>query len=139
MIRKGANTANLSSTTCKYTYDANGNITEIRNASNVIQYKYTYDNLGQLTREDNRPLNKTYVYSYDLAGNITEKTEYAFTTDSLGSIINTVTYTYGDASSNVADIVYGVWTPNPYTIVYHYNLPGATDNTRSVTDRKSVV
>ena len=58
------------STTYMYTYDANGNITEIRDASNVLQYKYTYDIKGQLLREDNRPLNRTYLYTYDNAGNI---------------------------------------------------------------------
>jgi len=37
----------------KVWYTENGNITEIANASNVIQNKYWYDDLGQLTREDN--------------------------------------------------------------------------------------
>ena len=59
--------------TYNYTYDANGNITQIKNAGGVIQYKYTYDDLGQLTREDNAPLGYSYVYTYDNAGNITTK------------------------------------------------------------------
>ena len=50
-------------------YDANGNITQITDASGTIQYRYEYDNLGQLKREDNRPQNKTFVYTYDNAGN----------------------------------------------------------------------
>ena len=37
----------------KVWYTENGNITEIANASGVIQNKYWYDDLGQLTREDN--------------------------------------------------------------------------------------
>ena len=80
-----------------YTYDANGNITEIRDVSNVIQYRYQYDNLGQLTREDNRQLNKSYVWEYDDAGNILSKTTYAFTTGTLGTATDTVTYGYDDA------------------------------------------
>ncbi|MBQ9505812.1 MAG: InlB B-repeat-containing protein, partial [Clostridia bacterium] len=40
-------------------------------------------------------------------------------------------YTFGYAHF-VTDTLTAQWTPNPYTIIYHYNLPGATDNTRSV-------
>ena len=56
-------------TTFQYVYDDNGNITQIKNASGVVQYQYTYDDLGQLIREDNRPLNKSYTWTYDNAGN----------------------------------------------------------------------
>ena len=63
-------------TTYKYFYDANGNITEIKDASDVIQYKYTYDSKGQLIREDNRPMNRTYLYTYDDAGNILTGVSY---------------------------------------------------------------
>jgi len=38
------------------------------------------------------------VYSYDNAGNITSKKEYAFSVGTLGSIINTVSYSYGDSA-----------------------------------------
>ena len=44
----------------------------------------------------------------------------------------TPVYTFGNADSE-EDLLTAQWTKNPYTIVYHYNLPGATDNTRSVT------
>ena len=89
--------SSISSTAYYYTYDANGNITEIRNASNVIQYRYQYDNLGQLTREDNRPLNASYTWEYDDAGNILNKKTYAFTTGTLGTATSTNAYEYNDA------------------------------------------
>jgi YD repeat-containing protein len=88
----------LSNVTYKYTYDADGNITEIKDANNVTQYKYTYDSLGQLTREDNRPLNQSYTYAYDKNGNIILKKTYAFTTGTLGSETNVATYSYTDSS-----------------------------------------
>ena len=72
--------------TYNYEYDANGNITEITNASGTVQNKYYYDDLGQLVREDNLALNKTYVWTYDNAGNITSKKTYAYTTGTLGTV-----------------------------------------------------
>ena len=86
------------STTYNYTYDANGNITKITDASGVIQYQYQYDDLGQLTREDNKVLGKSYVYTYDNAGNILSRKTYAFTTGTLGSVQSTISYTYGNSS-----------------------------------------
>ncbi|MBO5148004.1 MAG: RHS repeat-associated core domain-containing protein, partial [Clostridia bacterium] len=94
----GKTSSSTTSTTYNYTYDNNGNITQITNASGVIQNKYYYDALGQLVREDNRALNSTYTYSYDTAGNITSKKRYAFTTGTLGSVLNTLSYTYGDST-----------------------------------------
>ena len=94
----GKTSSSTTSTTYNYTYDNNGNITQITNASGVIQNKYYYDALGQLVREDNRALNSTYTYSYDNAGNITSKKRYAFTTGTLGSVLNTFSYTYGDST-----------------------------------------
>jgi RHS repeat-associated protein len=85
-------------TVYNYSYDLNGNITHIKDASGVIQYRYQYDELGQLTREDNRPLNKTYTWTYDDAGNILNKKTYAFTTGTLGTPTSTVTYGYDDAA-----------------------------------------
>ena len=80
-----------------YTYDANGNITQVSDGSSVL-YRYTYDSLDQLTREDNAVLNKSFVYAYDTAGNITSKTTYAYTTGTLGTALSTQSYTYGDAA-----------------------------------------
>ena len=57
-------------TTYGFTYDENGNITEICDSEGSVQRKYYYDELGQLVREDNRALGKTYVWTYDNAGNI---------------------------------------------------------------------
>jgi len=85
-------------TTYNYTYDSNGNITKITDASGVIQYQYQYDDLGQLTREDNKVLGKSYVYAYDNAGNILSRKTYAFTTGTLGSVQSTISYTYGNSS-----------------------------------------
>ena len=75
----GEGETQISSKTYRYTYDQNGNITEIKDANNVIQNKYYYDDLGQLIREDNRALNKTYTYEYDDAGNMLYKRQCAFT------------------------------------------------------------
>ena len=84
--------------TFNYTYDANGNITAIKNAAGTVVFRYTYDTLGRLTREDNKDANKTYVYAYDNAGNITSKKTYAFTTGTPGTVQSTNTYTYGNTS-----------------------------------------
>jgi YD repeat-containing protein len=86
----------ISSTTYKYTYDKNGNITEIRNANNEIQNKYYYDDLGQLIREDNKAGNYTLLIKYDEAGNILGKSYIDFTTSST-SQTPTTTYTYGNS------------------------------------------
>lgn len=97
-IRKGSSTSILSTTTWNYTYDDNGNITQITDASGVIQNKYYYDDLGQLTREDNKAKGYSYEYEYDNAGNITAKITYSFTTGTLGTALSTLTYAYGDTS-----------------------------------------
>ena len=92
----------VSTTTYNYTYDDNGNITQIKNASGVIQNQYHYDDLGQLIREDNRALNKTYVWTYDNAGNILNRKAYAFTTGTISTSVQ-ATYTYGYSSSGWKD------------------------------------
>ena len=85
----------VTANTLYYTYDANGNITQITNASGVIQNKYYYDDLGQLVREDNRAFNQTYVWTYDNAGNILSKATYAFTTGTLpATATSTIEYSY---------------------------------------------
>lgn len=76
-----------------YTYDNNGNVTEIKNGSTVLA-KYTYDGLNQLIREDNAVLNRSYVFAYDTAGNILSKKEYTYTTGTLGTVLSTKTYSY---------------------------------------------
>ena len=89
--------SSVTTTTYRYTYDANGNITKITDGNNVVQYQYAYDALGQLIREDNRPLNKTYVYTYDTAGNILNKKSYTFTLGSISGSASTTNYTYADS------------------------------------------
>ena len=79
-----------------YTYDANGNITQI-SLNGTVKYRYQYDNIGQLIREDNADMGKTYVYEYDDAGNILSKKTYPYTTAQTPSGTPvTDTYTYGD-------------------------------------------
>ena len=57
-----------------YSYDNNGNITEIRQNGKLIN-KYTYDSLNEL-KEEYDYVNKFYInYSYDGAGNLQNKYE----------------------------------------------------------------
>ena len=99
IIKETANsTQTLSHNIWKYAYDDNGNITQITDASGVIQNKYYYDALGQLIREDNRALGYSYTYSYDHAGNIVSKKRYAFSTGALTGSGRTVSYLYEDSS-----------------------------------------
>lgn len=98
LISSYVSTIGNTTTTFDYTYDDNGFITQITNASGTIQNKYTYDDLGQLIREDNRATNKSYVYTYDNAGNILTRKTYSFTTGTLGTVTKTDTYTYGNTT-----------------------------------------
>ncbi len=86
-----------------YSYDDNGNITEIAFTSlyGNGDISYSYDALGQLIRVNDQTLGtsgETWTYAYDLGGNITSKSRYAYTTGTLGTVLETITYTYGDAS-----------------------------------------
>ena len=69
----------------------------IINASGTNQTKYYYDSLSQLIREDNAYADHSYTYEYDGNGNITSKKTYAYTTGSLGSVEDTITYSYGNS------------------------------------------
>ncbi|MDT8719689.1 discoidin domain-containing protein, partial [Clostridium sp. 19966] len=79
-----------------YSYDANGNIVSIVQNGKTISY--SYNELNELIREDNGVLNKSITYSYDAGGNIQTKTEYAYTTGSLGTATATHSYTYGNSN-----------------------------------------
>ena len=79
--------------TYDYTYDNDGNITEIK-IDGVTTFTYTYDKLGQLTRENNRLFDVTYRYIYDDGGNLTSRKKYAYTTGTVGTVLETDTYTY---------------------------------------------
>ena len=71
-------------------YNADGNI--ITYGENT----YVYDNLGRLIRENNKNLDKTFLFVYNVGGNIVSKTEYAYTTGTVGTATKTYTYTYGN-------------------------------------------
>ena len=65
---------------------------------------YEYDTLGQLKRV-NDPTDTTagstgttWVFNYDRGGNMTSKVKYAYTTGTLGSALQTITFTYGDSN-----------------------------------------
>ena len=75
-----------------YAYDDNGNVTSITKGS--ASASYTYDALNQLTRVNDGFTNKTTTYTYDNAGNILERKEYDYTTGTLGTPTDTVSYTY---------------------------------------------
>ena len=92
LVRTISNNGNAIS----YEYDANNNIETITQSGQTI--RYYYDELNQVTREDNAVLNKTITYSYDTGGNILTKTEYPYTTGSLGTPTRTISYAYGDAN-----------------------------------------
>jgi len=86
-------TGTYSNTSYTYTYDVDGNITQIVDG-NGKKISYVYDDLGQLLRENNQVLGKTYVYTYDNGGNRTSKKTYAYTTGALGTVTGTESYTY---------------------------------------------
>ena len=79
-----------------YTYDAKGNILTV-SKNDSLNITYTYDSLNRLVREDNKDLNKTVTYSYDVRGNILNKKTYAYTTGTLGTATDTITYSYDSA------------------------------------------
>ena len=82
--------------TLTYTYDGSGNIATI--SENFVQkQKFEYDELNQLTREDNANTNETVTYQYDAGGNLTQKKKYAYTTGTLGPVLETVDYSYENA------------------------------------------
>ena len=84
------------STTYTYAYDARGNITSVSDGQSTTTY--AYDSFDQLVRENNQAAGKTWTYAYDDGGNIRSKTEYAYTTGTLGAAVRTIPYGYGDAS-----------------------------------------
>ena len=63
-----------------------------------IVAKYAYDALGQLIRVNDPHENATWVYNYDRGGNILSKVKYAYTTGTVGTALETIPYTYGDAN-----------------------------------------
>ncbi len=83
----------------KYSYDKNGNLTEIYENGLLIA-RYSYDSLNRLVREDSKAFDKTVAYVYDVGGNILRKTEYAYT---LGDVkektpVRVIPYMYSASS-----------------------------------------
>ena len=78
----------------EYEYDANGNVTEIKNLLDTGKnVSYEYDSLNRLTKETNLAIGNEWRYTYDNGGNITKKEEYNPATGALRSSWN---YGYGD-------------------------------------------
>lgn len=92
-----------------YTYDANGNITEISRRHKTAETTYTkqqqfaYDELNQLVRADDLVKNCTEVYTYDNGGNILSVTTYPLTWGSLDGVTATKTVNYGYDDTNWRD------------------------------------
>ncbi|MBR4308271.1 MAG: hypothetical protein IKT58_01615, partial [Oscillospiraceae bacterium] len=90
----------------QYTYDAVGNITQIRQAegNGNLLYAYTYDSLNELVTEQHYDgngdqetnLTASYTYTYDTAGNIRTESKTLYT--GTGSTTTTKTYTYGNGT-----------------------------------------
>lgn len=113
----------IDNTTYNYTYDNIGNITKITKGQRAttdnpdsfgtttpVGYRsYEYDNLNQLTRENNKTSDKSTEFEYDGIGNITKKTEYTYTTGTLGTATKEITYRYGtDADTGWKNLLTGV-------------------------------
>ncbi|MBR5136527.1 MAG: hypothetical protein IKV30_00695 [Clostridia bacterium] len=101
VVSQWINTYGGTTSSYYYEYDGNGNITEI-SPDNVFNdgdgVEFQYDSINQLTRVNDKINNETWVYTYDLGGNITSKKRYAYTTGTLGSVLETVSYSYTDSS-----------------------------------------
>lgn len=80
-------------TVLNYTYDENGNITEILD-QNGKRITYTYDDRGQLLTERNEVLGKELRYTYNAAGNRTSVTTTTLSTNTS----TTVSLTYGSGA-----------------------------------------
>ena len=73
------------------TYDENGNITSYGDVT------YSYDKLSRLVREDNPNLDKTIVWEYNNTRNPIKRTEYPYTTDTVGTATKTYILTYNSS------------------------------------------
>jgi len=87
LTAKATATASSSPQSFAYTYDANGNVTQIVDNSNTHSAKtvnYVYDDLNRLTSASSTAAtyggNYLYSYAYDALGNILSRTENASTT-----------------------------------------------------------
>lgn len=85
-----------------FSFPNEDNITSV--TRNGIKTTCVYDSLGQLIRVNN-PSDTTsgsdgttWVYDYDRGGNILNKKRYAYTTGTVGDVLQTIEYTYGDTN-----------------------------------------
>ena len=114
-----------SSKTMKYSYDGNGNVTEVQAITGTTAtYTLTYDNLNRL-KHVTRPANNTGItddaYTYDLLGNLTQLHEYSstattsLTTNYTYNLVNdtlTAAATAEDAAGHSTSIPTITFTPN---------------------------
>lgn len=106
-----------------YSYDASGNITEVRNNGTLL-YKYEYDEAGQIAKDYNFATSTATVLVYDANGNIVSKTPYTNVTSadlSTATVGTPITYTYDTnwtdklTSYNGQSIVYdAIGNPTSY-------------------------
>ena len=89
-------TVNDTSVVRTYEYDKNGNIIEVSDGTYTTTY--VYDSANQLLRENNQKAGKTWGWTYDDGGNIRTKTEYAYTTGTPGTALDTTEYSYSTSS-----------------------------------------
>jgi RHS repeat-associated protein len=79
-----------------YSYDAAGDITEVREGQALLA-RYSYDALGQLVRADDAAQLRTVTYSYDAGGNVTCVREHAYTlAPSPGALLAQRGYSYAN-------------------------------------------
>ena len=88
---------NIGGKVLSYTYDEDGNITEIKE-NGTLKESYSYDDLGQMVRENNLDNNQTILYTYDGSGNILSKKIYPYTVGAVSGTPETITYSYGNSS-----------------------------------------
>ena len=80
-----------------YTYDNNGNITQVKLNGTLIS-KYTYDSLNQLYEEYDYLRGRYINYTYDNGGNIKLALEsYLNSSGTIGGVCGSKNYTYGDS------------------------------------------
>ena len=78
----------------EYTYDANGNVTEVKNLLDTSKnVTYEYDGLNRLVKERNGERGSEWRYTYDNGGNITCKRQF----NSTGILTGTTNYGYSDS------------------------------------------
>ena len=94
--------ADATNITYSYTYDALGNITQIKKNGATVS-NYEYDSLGRLIREDDCANSISWVYTYDNAGNLLKKyTFYGMTGIPASHLLSLHPYNGSEISSTYA-------------------------------------